>query len=164
MKTIATSLLTMALSISSFAGEYLAAGETGSRSSEVITISPATLDSVTTLVNKSANGRNLQVKVIVNSTGGTTDVSPQKQIFLGLYSENEMFDLVGTYNIGSAFSVTSISRLDGGIYKITGELLDLKKPMSIIVDAVDAVNELKNMSCGEFEVCRTTKSIKIIKK
>lgn len=171
MKSIAVGILAALLPLTSFAGGgYFAAGSPGARQSEEISLNAETLESVTVLVKKTVQTktdvgyRDLQVKVIVDNLGLSTDISPTKHIILALYSDNEMFKIAGSYAIGFAYKIDSIKRVDGGIYEITGQLNEYGETMTIQINAVDAVNEMKTTSCSDFAICRTAKPVKVIVK
>ncbi len=134
------------------------------RSDKEATIKPERVSQLYTLVDKKLkNSRDLKVRVVVINTGGATDVSPQLEVYFGLYSENEMADFYGTYKIGSAYKVISARRTSGGMYEIKGNFNtdDPTQVSRIKIDATDAVNQLESMKCGEFSVCEVTAPINI---
>lgn len=139
----------------------------GVRKSLELGVAPARISQTFNVVNKKFgknNNTDLQIRVIVESTGGSTDVSPTKQIYFGIYSENEMSDAIGNYSLGRAYSVRSVKRLDGGMYEITGKFADYNKESKIVINAVKAVNELESLSCEEFNVCTLKSDIVISNK
>lgn len=144
--------------------------EPGERKSDkTITVSPSQVNKVIELVNKpiGQNHVNLQVKVIVVSSGGSADMSPRNNVYFGLYSENEMSDSISTYDIGPVFKLTSARRVSGGIYELLGQFtaedVAKKRDSKITINAVAAIKELETLRCDEGSVCELKSSIKILK-
>jgi hypothetical protein len=144
-----------------------AASTPGARKPLELGVAPARVSQIFNIVNKKF-GKNsdidLQIRVIVESTGGSTDVSPRKQVYFGIYSENEMSDAIANYSLGRAYEVQSVKRLDGGLYEITGKFADFNKVSKIVINAVKAVKELESLSCEEFSVCTLKSDIVVQKK
>lgn len=144
-----------------------AASTPGLRQPLELGLAPARVSQLFNVVSKTFGKNNhidLQIRVIVESTGGSTDVSPRKQIYFGIYSENEMSDAIANYSLGYAYEVKSVKRLDGGLYEITGKFSEFNKESKIVINAVKAVNELENLSCEEFSACTLKSDITISKK
>src|SRR5688572_29092140 len=101
--------LLLCLSLSSFAAAV--------KSTKAV-INVARVDKVINLVDKPG----IKVNVVVEDTGGSTDVSPTQNIYFTLYVKGEMYDTDATFELGRAYSVSSAKRLEGGIYEIKATL------------------------------------------
>lgn len=153
--------------------EWINSAEKGLRKPGDFKIEPARVLKVDSVVSKQYSfgndQRNLEVRIITTQSGGTTDMSPMRRIYFGIYSENEMFDLIGNYLIGTAFKVESVKRISGGIYELTGWFgggtgPGDKKITKLTIDAINAINEAAGLKCGEFDVCKLKSNITVTPK
>lgn len=115
-------------------------------------VNVARIDKVITLVDKS----DIKVNVVVSDLGGSTDVSPTKNLFFTLYSKGEMFSTDATFDLGPAYEVLSAKRISGGVYEIKATLpsdgSEMMKTVTLKVDAGSAITKLKAVNCGgEFD-------------
>jgi hypothetical protein len=113
------------------------------------TVNVARIDKVITLVEKA----DIKVNVVVQDLGGSTDVSPTKNIFFTLYSKGEMFSTDATFDLGPAYEVLSAKRIAGGVYEIKATLSSkgdsMMKTVTLKVDAAKAINKIKAVDCGD---------------
>ena len=98
----------------------------------------------------------IQVTVTVVDLGGSTDVSPTQEVFFSIYSKGEMFSTDAVFPLGSVFSVSSATRIDGGIYEIeilgADPVTSAPTKQTLRVDAQGAIVRLKAVDCGgEFD-------------
>ena len=108
-----------------------------------------------TLVDKS----DIKVNVVVEDLGGSTDVSPTQKVFFTLYSKGEMFSTDATFDLGPVFEVISATRISGGKYAIKAVVPDaseMMKTVTLKVDAVNAINQIKSVNCGEEFDCEAS--------
>lgn len=114
-------------------------------------INVARIDKVVTLVDKAG----IKVNLVVEDRGGSTDVSPTKNMYFTLYSKGEMFSTDATFDLGWAYEVTSAKRLEGGIYEVKAMLPTadegLMKPVTLKINAINAINAIKSVKCDDFD-------------
>ena len=53
----------------------------------------------------------LTISLTVQDLGGTTDVSPTKQLFLSMYRKGEMYIVDATFDLGAYFDLVSAARV-----------------------------------------------------
>ncbi len=117
--------------------------------SEDVTVSVARVVKVVPLVQK--NG--LQVSVVVQDLGGSTDVSPTQTVYLTLYAKGEMFSTDATFKIANVLSLISAKRVSGGVYEIKAMTYETDMAeTTYTIDATKAVTEIKAVDCdGDFD-------------
>lgn len=119
-------------------------------------VNVARIDKVITLVDKSE----IKVNVVVQDLGGSTDVSPTKNIYFTLYSKGEMFSTDATFDLGPAYEVLSAKRISGGVYEIKASIPTSADPgmkyATIKVDAGNAINKIKAVNCGDEFDCEAS--------
>lgn len=101
----------------------------------------------------------IKVNVVVEDLGGSTDVSPTQKIFFTLYSKGEMFSTDATFDLGPVFEVISATRISGGKYAVKAVVPDeteMMKTVTLKVDAIDAINKIKSVNCGEEFDCEAS--------
>lgn len=113
-------------------------------------INVARIDKLVTLVDKA----DMKVNVVVEDLGGSTDVSPTQNVFFTLYSKGEMFSTDATFNLGPIYKLISAKRLEGGVYVVkviipTSE--GMMKGATLKVNAVKAINAMRNLRCDDFD-------------
>lgn len=101
----------------------------------------------------------IQVALIVEDLGGSTDVSPTQKLYFVLYAKGEMFSTDASFDLGPIFGVKATKRQSGGLYEV--ELFDgfTGKKNVIVIDARDAIVALNKVSCDDFE-CDASKNFK----
>ncbi len=120
-------------------------------------INVARIAKAITLVDKA----DIKVNIVVEDLGGSTDVSPTQKIFFTLYSKGEMFSTDATFDLGPVFEVISATRLAGGKYAIKAVVPDeatMMKTVTLKVDAVNAINKIKSVNCGDEFDCEASSS------
>jgi hypothetical protein len=120
-------------------------------------INVARIAKAITLVDKA----DIKVNLVVEDLGGSTDVSPTQKIFFTLYSKGEMFSTDATFDLGPVFEVISATRLSGGKYAIKAVVPDeavMMKTVTLKVDAVNAINKIKSVNCGDEFDCEASSS------
>lgn len=140
--------LAILTSFSSFAGTI-----SSTKSNKV---NVARIDKVITLVDKSE----IKVNVVVQDLGGSTDVSPTKNIFFTLYSKGEMFSTDATFDLGAAYEVIAAKRVSGGVYEIKATVPSdsdaMMKTVTLKVNAANAINKIKAVNCGDEFDCEAS--------
>lgn len=121
--------------------------------SENVTVSVARVVKVIPLVERSG----LQVSVVVQDLGGSTDVSPTQTVYLTLYAKGEMFDTDATFKIADVLSLVSAKRVSGGIYEIKAMTYDNDMAeTTYTIDATKAVIAIRTVDCGEDFDCEAS--------
>lgn len=147
MKTFITAFAVLT-SFSSLAGVI--------NSTKSNTVNVARIDKVITLVDKS----NIKVNVVVQDLGGSTDVSPTKNVYFTLYSKGEMFSTDATFDLGPAYEVISAKRISGGVYEIKASIPTSADPgmkyATLKVDAGNAINKIKAVECNDDMDCEAS--------
>ncbi len=101
----------------------------------------------------------IQVNLVVEDLGGTTDVSPTRRVFFTLYAKGEMFSTDAAFDLGPHFGLVSAKRVSGGVYEVTfAKMIEPKAPVYRI-DATDAIVAMKAVRCEDFD-CPASKDFK----
>ena len=104
----------------------------------------------------------IQVNVIIEDLGGSTDVSPTQRAYFTLYAKGEMFSTDASFDLGPHFGLLSAKRKSGGVYELTFAP-DLttggRAPVKRVVDARDAIVAMKAVRCDDFD-CDASKNFK----
>jgi hypothetical protein len=152
MKTVMLGVLLIS-SLSAFASKV--------ENTKGATIRVARVQKVIPLVEKS----DIEVKVVVQELGLSTDVSPTKQIFLTIYAPGEMNDAESTFEISQSYGVDSAKRIAPGIYQVKASLPSPEDRMPVnallTIDATKATVGIKKMPCPEFETCEFNGSVDV---
>ncbi len=110
-----------------------------------VTVTVARVVKVVPLVEKDG----LQVSVVVQDHGGSTDVSPTQTVYLTLYAKGEMFSTDATFKIADVLSVTSTKRVSGGVYEVKAMTYDNDMAeTTYTIDATKAVTAIQAVDCG----------------
>lgn len=124
-------------------------------------VSPARVTQVIPLVQKE-NG--LQVSILIEDLGGSTDVSPTLRTWLTIYKKGEMFSTDAAFKIADLIQFQSATRLAGGVYEIRGVSIGLPdasiSEKVITIDARKAVTELQNVTCNDEFDCDASTNFK----
>ncbi len=108
---------------------------------------------VTQLV-KLVNKPHIQVNVVVEDLGGSTDVSPTQRAYLTLYAKGEMFSTDAAFDLGPHFGLVSAKRSSGGIYELVFEpdlSMGERQRFTYVVDARKAIVAMKAVRCEDFD-------------
>jgi hypothetical protein len=146
--------VSLMLSLSSFAGIIA--------STKNNKINVARIDKVITLVNKPE----IKVNIVVEDLGGSTDVSATQKTYFTLYSKGEMFSTDATFDLGPIMELKDAKRVAGGVYQLT-VLNEEMKSQLILINAVSAINKIKNVKCDDFDCEASTNfsaSIGVVRK
>jgi len=102
----------------------------------------------------------INVNIVLMDTGGSTDVSPTKNIYFTLYKRGEMFSTDASFKLGSFFSLNSTRKVSNGLYSLVVESYDANYrmvTMNYIIDAKKAMRALQKVECGdEFDCSAST--------
>lgn len=94
----------------------------------------------------------IDVKLIVEDLGGSSDVSHSKQGYLTMYLKGELFDTTATFPIGTFFEIKSVKKKESGIYKITVTQWDkdyLKiEEKTFTIFAIGALYDISEVRCN----------------
>lgn len=105
----------------------------------------------------------LQVSIVVEDLGGSTDVSPTQVVYFTLYSKGEMFSTDATFKLGHIYELQSAKRLSGGVYELKYSGPDDETSMptdkKMIIDAQEAILDLKEVDCSDFD-CEASRDFK----
>lgn len=97
----------------------------------------------------------LQANIVVQDLGGSTDVSPTQILYFTLYAKGEMFSTDATFKLGHIYDLHSAKRLSGGIYEVkySGPNAETTMPenKTMIIDAQEAIMDLKEVDCEDFD-------------
>lgn len=120
-------------------------------------VKPARVVALHTLVDKPR----IKVRLVVEDTGGSTDVSPTQKLHFTLYAKGEMFSTDASYDLGPMFAFRSAKRLDAGLYEIELDGVDpetaMPKAVRWKIDARRAIVKLKNVRCGDDFDCAASR-------
>jgi hypothetical protein len=101
-----------------------------------------------------ADENGINVSMVIVDTGGTTDLTPTKDIFFTLYKRGEMFSTDASFRLGAFFSLQFAEKVQKGIYKFKAKSLnkDYREEEAVyIIDATNALKEIRSVTCGEEE-------------
>lgn len=105
----------------------------------------------------------LQVNIVVEDLGGSTDVSPTQVLYFTLYSKGEMFSTDATFKLGHIYELKSAKRLSGGVYELKylgpDDHTTMPTDKKLIIDAQDAIMDLKEVDCSDFD-CEASSKFK----
>lgn len=104
----------------------------------------------------------LRVSVVVKDLGGSTDVSPTREVFFTIYLKGEMFSTDASFYLAPVFSVKSAKRISGGRYQIVVSIPnDAGGPMEKVfwIDATKALKEIQSVRCEDFD-CPASRDFK----
>lgn len=96
----------------------------------------------------------VQVSLVVEDTGGSTDVSPTQRLYFTIYMKGEMFSTDAAFDLGPVFGLRNSRRRSGGIYEVTlapDYTLAPPKAPTWTIDARDAIVAMKKVSCEDFD-------------
>ncbi len=93
----------------------------------------------------------IQVALIVEDLGGSTDVSPTQKLFFVLYAKGEMYSTDAAFDLGPIFGLKSAKRKSGGVGELELDDGFTGKKKVIVIDARDAIVAMKKVSCEDFE-------------
>jgi hypothetical protein len=105
----------------------------------------------------------LQANITVEDLGGSTDVSPTQVLYFTLYSKGEMFSTDATFKLGYIYEFKSAKRLSGGVYEVIysgpDDETSMPKDKKMIIDAQEAIMDLKEVDCPDFD-CEASRDFK----
>jgi hypothetical protein len=158
MKLLILSAMTM-FSIATFAASTTV--KSSAKGDASVTV--ARVVHLTNLVDKKAGESgsltNLLVNVVVVDTGGSTDMSPTKKVYLTMYSKGEMFSTDATFEIADIFEFKSAKRVEAGVYEIVvtvpSDVSGLEE-VTYIVDGKKASVDIQAVQCDDFDCDAST--------
>lgn len=105
---------------------------------------------------------NLQVNIVVQDHGGSTDMSPTQTVYFTLYSKGEMFSTDAAFKIADIFSLKSARRVSGGIYEIVAVTYNDNglNDTTFTINAQKAVTEIQRVDCGGDFDCDASNNFK----
>lgn len=158
------SILVLLTSVSSFAEESVI------KNKEHKIEAARVADVVKLKTIKSQHGDlDIQVNIVVEDLGGTTDVSPTQVVYLTLYSKGEMCDVSATFELGRTFGLESASTQNGRYVIVLSDYLndEVKEEMYLgnttyEVDATEAIKAIQKVNyCEDFDHPEVKTSIKV---
>lgn len=99
----------------------------------------------------------IKVNLVVQDTGGTTDVSPTQRLYFTLYAKGEMYSTDASFDLGPVFGVKSAKRKSGGVYQVTLHDGLTPKTRTLEIDAREAIVAMKKVRCDDFD-CAASKN------
>ncbi|MEL6183194.1 MAG: hypothetical protein AAFU79_01125 [Myxococcota bacterium] len=100
------------------------------------------------------------VSLVVEDTGGSTDVSPTQRLYFTVYMKGEMFSTDAAFDLGPIFGLQKSRRRSGGVYEVTlAPDFTLAPPRAPVwtIDARDAIVAMKKVSCEDFDCEASTR-------
>lgn len=97
--------------------------------------------------------------VVVEDTGGTTDVSPTQNVYLTLYAKGEMYDVDAAFLLANVLQFNSARLLSPGKYEVVAQVYEQNiVQKTFIIDASTALLNMKAVDCaGDFDCDAATK-------
>lgn len=118
------------------------------------------------LVQNDPNPR-LNVSVVIEDRGGSTDMSPSLRAYLSLYQKGEMFSTDASFDLGGFFQVKSVKRVGAGIYELKASYGDHTRDEggyvqegTFRIDASKAVNDMLAVRCPSDMDCSASEDFK----
>lgn len=133
----------------------------GTVASQQVTLNASRIRERVVLFAEEANGA--VVQILAESQGGSTDLSNGLRLILSISVYGEMYGNEASFVIADALHLNSAEATAFGVYRISYE--DASDPnnmtKTITVDARQALQDVQNNSCEEFEICAVNTSVKL---
>lgn len=97
----------------------------------------------------------LQVSMLLEDLGGSTDASPTQRLYLTLFAKGELCNYDAVYDLGVVYSAGKPERLSAGMYEIAAVIptkeMSGQKDAVYRVDARNATMDIQKIPCREFD-------------
>jgi hypothetical protein len=97
----------------------------------------------------------LRVQLVVQDLGGSTDMSPTRNMYLAIYAKGEICSMDAVFDLGPAYAVKSVKRTAAGMYEVSYDAAveseRLVQDATLLIDARKATVAVDQSPCADFE-------------